>query len=190
MPQQTGALPNNGRWLRGCLSEARAGTAAPRSVEPQRAGPSSFLDGSEDMPWPNKTQSISQAQPCREGGGLPGSAPCRNDRSLARSGALLRRHGDDWRKIDEAAKGVQGQELIMAVEPDILAIIADAVQNANVNRPSLGSGFSQARATCLPKTANIRRRNPGAPFGLWLRSSKEGRLIQSVAGPDSHCKAA
>jgi hypothetical protein len=34
----------------------------------------------------------------------------------------------------------------MAAEPSVLAIIADAVQSANMNRPSLGSGTSQDRS--------------------------------------------
>ena len=33
----------------------------------------------------------------------------------------------------------------MAAEPSVIAIIADAIQSANMDRPSLGSGASQDR---------------------------------------------
>ena len=33
----------------------------------------------------------------------------------------------------------------MAAEPTLIAIIADAIQSANMGRPSLGSGTSQDR---------------------------------------------
>ena len=33
----------------------------------------------------------------------------------------------------------------MAAEPSLIAIIADAIQSANMGRPSLGSGTSQDR---------------------------------------------